>query len=204
MARPSKKQQPDALDARQELLRAAAKLFAERGFNATGVQDITAAAGVNKAMLYYYFGSKDGLYDLLIAQGITAIAEAVAVAEEPGLSLHVRIYRLVSAYLTVVVEQPEIARIIYREALGAGESTRPVVVEHFTRTLQRVAAILDQAYDDGGLGKVDTLLAAYSLFGMANMFISSHFVTGRVLDVPLLADHIVVLFLLGVTPGGVR
>jgi len=199
MARPPKNTDSTPLDVRERLLETSAMLFAERGFNATGVQDITGAAEVNKAMLYYYFESKDGLYDLLIARGIAAIAHAIACAEEPDLTLPVRIERLISTYLSVVVEQPHIARIIYREALGAGECARPVVIEHFTQSIGRVAAMLDATKQEGLVITVDTTLAAYSLFGMANMAISSHFVTGRALDIPVLTRHIVAVFLYGIT-----
>jgi len=188
-------------DVRDELLKAGARLFAEHGYQATGVQDIAGAAGVNKAMLYYYFNSKDGLYDQLVGRGISAIAGAVAAAEKPGLALPERIRQLISSYLSVVVKQPEIARIIYREALGAGERARPVVVEHFTQTIKQVSYLLEIAKVEGAVLTGDTTLAAYSLFGMANMFISSHFVTGRALDVPALTEHITELFLHGISGG---
>ncbi len=188
-------------DVRDTLLKASARFFAERGYHATGVQEIADAAGANKAMLYYYFGSKDGLYDQLIAQGITRIASAVAAAEQPGLTLSERIRQLMASYLSMVVEQPEIARIIYRESLGAGERARPVIVEHFTRTIGQVARLLEMAKAEGHVVSGDTTLAAYSLFGMANMFISSHFVTGRTLDVPALTEHITALFLHGISGG---
>src|SRR2546422_3753885 len=51
----------------QELILAAAlKLFADRGYAATSVQDIVAAVKVTKPALYYYFGSKAGLYQALV------------------------------------------------------------------------------------------------------------------------------------------
>ena len=47
---------------RERLLREALRLFTERGYAATTVREIVAAAGVTKPVLYYYFGSKEGLY----------------------------------------------------------------------------------------------------------------------------------------------
>ncbi len=60
----SKKQAPTALDGsvRGRLLQAAIDLFAQKGYAATTVREIVAAAGVTKPVLYYYFGSKEGLY----------------------------------------------------------------------------------------------------------------------------------------------
>ncbi|HQB38624.1 MAG TPA: TetR/AcrR family transcriptional regulator [Deltaproteobacteria bacterium] len=49
-------------EARERLMRAALVLFTERGYAATSVRELCAIAGVSKPVLYYYFGSKEGLY----------------------------------------------------------------------------------------------------------------------------------------------
>ena len=51
----------EAATSREKLIQAAEALFAERGFDGTSVRDITTAAGVNSALVRYYFGSKEGL-----------------------------------------------------------------------------------------------------------------------------------------------
>lgn len=62
----------DAAATRKQLLDAAAALFAERGFDRTTVRDIAERAGVNQALLFRYFGSKDGLFAEALAQGSLA------------------------------------------------------------------------------------------------------------------------------------
>lgn len=198
MARPIKNQLSDTVEARQALLNAAVQLFAEQGYSATGVQQITDVAGVNKAMLYYYFASKDGVYDLLVADGIRAVEEAVKAAEVVGLfSIQERLRRFVCQYLTAVVDNPGLARILFREVMGGGERHRVGVVEHFSQSIHRLALLCEQAREDGELRCLDASLLAYSFFGMATMFIASHFVTGRVIDATSLTEHIVELFFHG-------
>jgi len=58
----------DAAATRQALLDAAAKLFAERGFDRTTVRDIAKLAGVNQSLLFRYFGSKDAVFEEVIAR----------------------------------------------------------------------------------------------------------------------------------------
>lgn len=52
---------PGAVDAKERLLKTALQLFGERGFDATGLRDLTSAAGVNLGAVNYYFGSKENL-----------------------------------------------------------------------------------------------------------------------------------------------
>ena len=64
---------------------AAAQEFAERGFDAAGVDRIAARAGVNKAMLYYHFGSKKSLYTEVLRDMFRAVGvRARAIADGPG------------------------------------------------------------------------------------------------------------------------
>lgn len=59
----------DAAATKAALLDAASALFAERGFDRTTVRDIAAQAGVNQALLFRYFGSKDALFEHVMAKG---------------------------------------------------------------------------------------------------------------------------------------
>lgn len=68
---PSPPHQPvrsDGIDARQRLLAAGLRLFAEQGYEKTSVRALARAAGVNLSAVSYYFGDKDGLYRALFTE----------------------------------------------------------------------------------------------------------------------------------------
>jgi AcrR family transcriptional regulator len=176
---------------------AAARLFAQQGFGATGVQQIVDEAGVNKAMLYYYFRGKEPLYDALIGQGLNLLNSAVCVVEEEqGGPLSQRLQRFLATYLHLVSENPDLAQIIYREVLRVSDNEHPVAVNQFRECVCRLSVVLENCAQELG-AHTDFTLAAYSLFGMANMFIQRYVVTREALDVAPLVDHIVSLFLHG-------
>ena len=56
------------MDNRSNILSCALRLFATRGYDAVGVQEIVEAAGITKPTLYHYFGSKQGLLDALLKE----------------------------------------------------------------------------------------------------------------------------------------
>src|SRR5262249_61325981 len=53
-------------EARAKIAAAAEELFAERGFDGAAIRDIARKAGVNGAMIHYYFGNKEGLYHAML------------------------------------------------------------------------------------------------------------------------------------------
>ena len=99
----------DETSVRRRLLTAAMSVFARRGYAATTVREIVGTAGVTKPVLYYYFGSKEGLYlELLraaVAKGEAAIEQSLSsgsTATERLLSLLDRIFALMLEHLDVV------------------------------------------------------------------------------------------------------
>ncbi|MDD3805728.1 MAG: TetR/AcrR family transcriptional regulator [bacterium] len=187
----------DSPEVKQDVFDAAVKVFARYGYGAASVQKIADAAGVNKAMLYYYFGSKEELYNLIIGKSISALETAVAAAEGSDIPLQERLRNFLNAYLGVAIAQPGLARIIYREIIGLGERARQMVTGHFTGSIERLTAVLEQAQREGHLADADASLSAYSLFGMANIFISRLMITEHSLDNDVLVDHILKLFFNG-------
>ena len=70
-----------AAENREMILQKALELFAGRGYDAVGVQEICAAAGITKPTLYHYFGSKRGLLDALIGHYTQGLNRAISAAE---------------------------------------------------------------------------------------------------------------------------
>src|SRR5689334_5862907 len=66
-------------DRSREVVQAALKLFVERGFAATKLEDVARAAGVSKGLPYLYFRSKEGLFKAVIAE---AILEPLTLGEQ--------------------------------------------------------------------------------------------------------------------------
>lgn len=65
------------MDNRKKILDSALRLFATRGYDATGVQEIVKRAGLSKPTLYHYFGSKQGLLEELVARQFANLTQAI-------------------------------------------------------------------------------------------------------------------------------
>ncbi len=80
------------MDNRSHLLDCAQALFAARGYDAVGVQEIVEAAGVTKPTLYHYFGSKRGLLDALLEERYAGLIPRLrqAAVEHPDVGMALR------------------------------------------------------------------------------------------------------------------
>jgi TetR/AcrR family transcriptional regulator len=114
----------DRLPTRERILRAAARLFARHGYDGTATSAIVGAAGVNKRMLYHWFGDKRGLYREVFRAQWEALRRGLAgraTLEEAlgGLFDHFARHReFVRLLLWEGLEGGEIARSIWKEARG--------------------------------------------------------------------------------------
>jgi len=104
---------------RTAVLDAAEALFAERGFDATRLEDVAQGVGIRRASLVYYYRDKREIYDAMLARvlgDLRARLEAALASEAP---LAARIEAAVSAWVAFVGRRPALARILLREAADA-------------------------------------------------------------------------------------
>ncbi|MBX0327986.1 TetR/AcrR family transcriptional regulator [Oscillochloris sp. ZM17-4] len=101
-------------DNRAHILDHALTLFAARGYDGVGVQQICAAAGVTKPTLYHYFGSKSGLLATLVQERSASFRAALAEATAYAGDLPVSLERVALAYFAFATSQP----LLYRLLIG--------------------------------------------------------------------------------------
>jgi len=194
-----KKKTKSTIDARTSIFNAAITLFSENGYDGTGVQQIADKAGVNKAMIYYYFGSKDELYDILLTEGEKIIESAINKTENKRLFIDERIRVFSKTLLCAAIEQPELTRLIYRELLGDGEQAKESVADNFRNNVELIAEKLEEGIKKGKIrDDINLLYTSYMIFGIINIFISKFVITGQLLDVESLVDDIVSMVLNGI------
>ena len=104
-------------DKREHILVKAEELFAEKGFDGTSVRDIAQQAGVNLAMISYYFGSKEKLLEALIVfRSEYAYGILEELNKDQSLSPWDKIDRLVEFYVDRVLNNLPFHNIMYQES----------------------------------------------------------------------------------------
>lgn len=156
----------DANRSRQAILDAAEALFAERGFSKTSLSEIGEAAGVSRGTPGYFFHSKEGLYEAVLArcfeqaQGFLEVAGArAAPAQDPADSLS----PFIEGYLQFLAQNPRFVKLVEWEARTGGRHLEKVAA-HLEALATALEAIRSTACTQGPAGEPVQLLL--SVMGM--------------------------------------
>jgi len=191
-------EEPEAAESKSRILAAAERLFAEQGYAATSIGEVSESAGVNRALIYYYFKNKGDLYWAVIREGIDQLSHILTEAAEAGNGERGKLEAFVRAYYKLLLSRQDTVRIAFREITGSGEKLGLPIKEHFGQNLARMQALIREGIAAGEFREIDLELAAYSLMGMINVFVTQRFVTGRTFPAAKIVRHTMALFMNGV------
>lgn len=134
---------------RRAILDAAERLFAERGFDSTSLQDIGATAGVSRGTPGYFFGSKEALYRAVLDRAIAARRELVAALAEQAARTNRppadTVAEFVGSFLEVLAADPNFLPLVERENLAGRQLyVSEAQLEGLRRSVDRLAAEMRQ------------------------------------------------------------
>jgi len=152
---------------RAALLDAGEALFAERGFEATRLEDIARRVGIRRASIVYYYRDKRDLYDAVLARLLGELRGRLEVALGSDAPLAARIEAAVSAWVAFVGAKPAVARILLREAADATPERRVALLAHtepFIALIRR--CVLDRPdFGRARLERIDPVHVASTVVG---------------------------------------
>jgi AcrR family transcriptional regulator len=103
----------------ERIKEAARKLFTQNGFAATRTRDIANEAGINLALLNYYFRSKQKLFDLVMIENFRHFLSGMAINfQDPTLRMEDRLERIVADYVNFLTKFPDLPLFILNEIRG--------------------------------------------------------------------------------------
>jgi TetR/AcrR family transcriptional regulator len=160
---------------RSRLLAAGVKLFASRGYHGVAVDEIVAAAGCNKRMLYHYFGDKEGLY-VEVLRTVYARMEAAEMAPLPSAGTTVQVIRAVIArHFGFLADNPDFVKLLMWENLNEGRllTKHPGLLSK-APILERLREVLERGRERGELvGNGDVRHLLVLMMGMCFIYFSN-------------------------------
>lgn len=178
-----------------EIYREAARLFCDRGFDATSMSDIAEAVGMTKAGVYHFVpgGKKDLLFAVMnygldrLEEDVILPARAISDAEERLRSIITRHVELIAASSGPDGHSP--VTIMVDEVAGLTPPQRQKINQRKRAYLDLIRDTLETLKEEGKLKNLDTTVAAFSLLGMM-LWLSRWFQPGGRLSGKQVAEEI--------------
>ena len=173
----------DSTTSRDQILDAAEGLFAQQGFSATSIKEIAAKAGVNSALLYYYFADKETLYKAALARQIQGLVGSLASRLQGATDPADAVRRFVEAQAEAVLAHPLFPRLMLRELLDheARHASDEIAVAVGRGLMPLVQTIAAGQRSGQFRGDVDPRYAAISVVGQLMYFFVARPAVARLL-----------------------
>ena len=169
-----------AEDRPAEVLDAALRLFASKGFAATKVEDIAQEAGLSKGAIYRYFSSKDQVFESLVRRAVAPIAQQASKIAETSIEDPRIVLKTLLTIAVVKLSDPEILavpRLVLQEAGRFPELAETYRREVLDRGVAAIEKIVQRGIDEGIFRPVNARLAVRNVIGplVAHLLLSQIF-----------------------------
>ncbi|WP_374193002.1 TetR/AcrR family transcriptional regulator [Streptomyces sp. AV19] len=168
--KPKARRMPREVRERQ-MLDAAVRVFARRGYSAASMDEIAELAGASKPLVYLYLNSKEGLFTTCIRREADVLLAAVRAAARPEDPAERRLWNSLRAFFAHTAEHPEGWAVLSRQARCHGEAFAGVVAEVREGVVDVIVRLIEEAAgaapDAPPLNGREASGLAYALVGAA-------------------------------------
>ena len=151
---------------KEEILDVATRLFAERGYEGTSMNDVAERVGMRKASLFYHFATKDALYEAVLDRLVARLQEALETIYASSGTYAERLDAVTDTVVKVLGTHPYAARLLLREAMDWGPVIRGKLLDRIQLVLEAGAAWVRAGQEQGAFNEGDPKHFVLSALGM--------------------------------------
>ena len=150
---------------KRKIFETSMKLFAEKGYDATSIEEITATVGVAKGTLYYHFSSKEEIFNFLIEEGIKLLQNSVDIKTSKHNNYIDKIKAIVLIQIKIVAKYENIITILLSQFWGTKERNKKCQ-ELVYQYIGKIEKIVQEGIENGEIKKGDTRAIASEIYGL--------------------------------------
>jgi len=158
-------------DTEKKIIEAANKIFLEQGKDGARMEEIAQEAGLNKALLHYYFRSKEKLYQYIFKKKIQEFFYTLFNSFTPSDEPKIFIKDFIFNYIDLIQKNPQVVRFILWEIGKGGDLIKETLAELINTRGENIPDILikriESAIKDNKIRKIDAQHLMFSLIGMS-------------------------------------
>ena len=150
---------------KRKIFETSMKLFAEKGYDATSIEDITATVGVAKGTLYYHFNSKEEIFDFLLEEGIKLLQNSVDIKTAKYSNYLDKIKAIILIQIKIVNKYEDLINIILTQLWGKEKRNikcQKLIYEY----IDKIETIVNEGIKLGQIKNGDAKIIASEIYGL--------------------------------------
>jgi AcrR family transcriptional regulator len=149
---------------KRKIFETSMKLFAEKGYDATSIEEITSVVGVAKGTLYYHFSSKEEIFEFLVEEGVKLLKNSIEIKTE-GLDNSLdKVRAVVLIEIKVLVKYENFITMVLSEIWGTSPRAK-ICQKYMFEYLEMVQNIVEEGIKKGEIVGSDPNVIVSGIFG---------------------------------------
>ena len=150
---------------KRKIFETSMKLFAEKGYEATSIEEITATVGVAKGTLYYHFSSKEEIFNFLVEEGIKLLQNSIDIKTAKHSNYIDKIKAIVLIQIKIITKYEDIITILLRQFWG-NEEINKKCQNHVYEYISKIEKIVKEGIENKQIKNGDARVIASEIYGL--------------------------------------
>ncbi len=163
------KQKRDAKATKENIIQNAMYLFSENGFDGTTIDDIAKKSSINKAMIFYYFKNKAGLYEVIMSDTLHAIYKAIVEAKKCCENPLGDLQMFIKTYTLYCQKYPYLPALMLRELSDGGKHLPEMMFAGMRQLFTLLSDILKRGESEGYFSENIPMVIHFMITGTLNL-----------------------------------
>lgn len=185
---------------RQAIIEAGVKVFSQKGFHDTRMEEIAIAAGIGKGTIYEYFSSKSNLFQEIMAASVNAYYASLTAIDIEALTVRERIQFLLTGHLRFCIENKELTRIVFWDVEIMDEELKEWGNNMRKEKQLRMNELINQGIAKGEIREMDPQLLTLLIMGTFAAFWAPIAIDEMAIDAESTAKKITDIIFNGIKP----
>lgn len=150
---------------KRKIFETSMKLFAEKGYDATSIEEITATVGVAKGTLYYHFSSKEEIFNFLVEEGMNLLHNSIDIKTAKFPNYIDKIKAIILIQIKIVVKYEDLITILLSQFWG-NEARNQMCKKQILGYIQKIENIVEEGIAKGEIKKGNPKVIASEIYGL--------------------------------------
>ena len=152
---------------KRKIFETAMKLFSEKGYEATSIEEITATMGVAKGTLYYHFKSKEEIFNVLVEDGMKLLENSIEIKTSKCDNTKDKLKAIILIQIKAIIKYESVLSIIFSQIYG-NENKNKHCQDKVEQYICVIKNVIDEGIEKGDIKPCNSRFLAYTIFSLTS------------------------------------